>query len=615
MVIPPPNSPGNGPGPMRPPMPAGNGTRPSPALDYDVIVVGSGFGGSVAALRSAEKGYRVMVLEAGRRFADHDFARTSWQLPRWLWAPRLGCFGIQRIHLLNDVLILAGAGVGGGSLVYANTLYVPPPPFFADPQWSDITDWQAELAPYYALATQMLGVVPENPCDGPVEQIMRQTARDLGVEHTFRKTPAAVFFGRDGALEPGVTVPDPYFGGAGPQRTGCTQCGNCMVGCRVGAKNTLVKNYLGLAERLGVQVQPLRTVTDVRPIDPDDPSRGWQVTTERTGAWLGRDRQMLTAADVVLAAGAWGTQTLLHALKADGVLPRLSDRLGAITRTNSEALIGAITRGVPAGQDFTRGVAITSSFHPDETTHIENVRYGRGSNAMGALCTLMADGRDDGRRGGRIQSLLRQLWAQPSLLRFLVPPVAWRFSERTIIGLVMQPVDNSITIVPRKRRLRGGWRLSSRSGHGVDSPRWNPVGHRAMRALAATITRQTGLPAATGAPATDLADIPMTAHFIGGAIIGATPERGVVDAYGRVFGYPGLHIMDGSTLSANLGVNPSLTITAQAERAMAMWPDHGEPDPRPAPGSTYQPVTAVRPHRDAVPRATVDTWRLPIRRA
>ncbi|HRB99855.1 MAG TPA: FAD-binding protein, partial [Dermatophilaceae bacterium] len=249
------------------------------AYDYDVIVVGSGFGGSVAALRLAEKGYRVHVLESGRRFSDDDFATTSWDLRRYLWAPRLGCFGVQRIHKLPDVMLLAGAGVGGGSLNYANTLYVPPRPFFEDPQWRDLADWESELTPHYATASRMLGVVT-NPCEGPVEKVMREAADELGVGHTFVKTPVGVFFGT-----PGTTVPDPFFGGAGPARTGCTECGNCMVGCRIGAKNTLVKNYLALAERLGVTVEPLRTVVHLRPLDPADPARGYAVTHERSGAW------------------------------------------------------------------------------------------------------------------------------------------------------------------------------------------------------------------------------------------------------------------------------------------------------------------------------------------
>ncbi len=569
-------------------------------IDHDVIVVGSGFGGSVAALRLAEKGYSTLLLEAGRRFSDQDFARTSWRLSRYLWVPRLRWFGLQRIHLLHDVLILAGAGVGGGSLVYANTLYVAEKPFFTDPQWSDLTDWATELAPHYATAKRMLGVVEENPCTGPVEDLMRETAEGLGVGNTFRKTPVGVFFGRDGAREPGVTSPDPYFGGAGPARTGCTECGNCMVGCRVGAKNTLVKNYLALAERLGVRIWPLRTVVDVRPLDPAAPEHGWQVTTERTGAWFGKQRRTLTARDVVLAAGTWGTQSLLHRMKAGGVLPRLSDRLGDLTRTNSEALLGAMTRSAPRDVDLTRGVAITCSFHPEPDTHVENVRYGKGSNVMGGLVMLMADGRPGGAPGGRIRAAFRELAARPGLVRFFLPPPVRRFSERTVIGLVMQPVDNSITVRARRRRLGRGWRLVSGPGHGAPNPAWIPAGHQAVRRLADGLSGLTGQPTMAGAPVTDLVNIPMTAHFIGGCVIGSSAERGVVDGYQRVWGYPGLHVVDGSTLSANLGVNPALTITAQAERAFALWPNRSELDPRPAPGETYRRLAPVAARRPAV---------------
>jgi cholesterol oxidase len=578
--------------------------------DHDVVVVGSGFGGSVAALRLAEKAHDVLVLEAGRRFADADLPSTSWRLSRYLWFPRLGWFGVQRIHALNDVVILAGAGVGGGSLNYANTLYVPPPTFFTDPQWSDVTDWAVELAPYYEQATRMLGVVEENPCEGPVEDLMRETAQALGVGDTFRKTPVGVFFGRAGAREPDVTVADPFFGGVGPLRTGCTECGNCMVGCRVGAKNTLVKNYLALAERLGVRIQPLRTVVDVRPLDPADASRGWRVTSERTGAWLRKDRREVTAKDVVLAAGTWGTQNLLHRMKAGGVLPLLSDRLGALTRTNSEALVGAMTRSVPAGTDLTRGVAITASFHPDPDTHVENVRYGKGSNAMGSLLTLMVDGRADGSRGGRLGGAVRQLVASPGLARFLLPAPARRFSERTIIGLVMQPLDNSITVRPERRRLLPGWRLASGPGHGAPSPRWIPSGHLAMRTLARKLEERTGVPSIAGGSLTQLFDLPMTAHFLGGCVIGSSGARGVVDAYHRVWNYPGLHVADGSTVSANLGVNPALTITALAERAFALWPNRGDVDPRPASDAAYARVAPVVPDRPAVPSGAPGAWRL-----
>ncbi|MGZ6772622.1 MAG: FAD-dependent oxidoreductase, partial [Mycobacteriaceae bacterium] len=301
------------------------------STDYDVLVIGSGFGGSVAALRLTEKGYRVGVLEAGRRFADDEFGKTSWDLRRYLWAPKLGCFGIQRIHLLRDVLILAGAGVGGGSLVYANTLYQPPEPFFADKQWAHITDWRAELSPHYEQAQRMLGVVT-NPTHTPSDVVMKAVAEEMGVGETFHPTPVGVFFG-----EAGEKAADPYFGGVGPERTGCTECGACMTGCRVGAKNTLVKNYLGLAETAGAQVLPMTTATGLE----QRPDGRWTVTTERTGSWVRKGRRSITAGQVVLAAGSWGSQNLLFAMKDTGKLPQLSPKLGELTRTNSESIVGA----------------------------------------------------------------------------------------------------------------------------------------------------------------------------------------------------------------------------------------------------------------------------------
>jgi cholesterol oxidase len=552
-------------------------------FDYDVVVVGSGFGGSVSALRLAEKGYRVHIIESGRRFADKDFAKTSWDLRRYLWAPRLKLFGVQRIHRLPDVMILAGAGVGGGSLNYANTLYVPPEAFFQDPQWADIADWQSELAPHYETATRMLGVVT-NPCDGPVEQIMRQSAHDLGVGETFRKTPVGVFFG-----QPGKRVADPYFGGAGPERTGCTQCGNCMVGCRVGAKNTLVKNYLALAERLGATIEPLRTVVAIEPIDDGSRQAGYRVTTEATGAWVNKKRQRVTASQVVFAAGAWGTQRLLQRMSHEGMLGDLSPALGRLTRTNSEALGGAMTARVPRDVDLTKGVAITSSFHVDPETHVENVRYGKGSNAMGLLATILVEG------GGPVPRPVRFL-AQSIRhpMTFLRSLSVRHWSERTIIGLVMQSRDNSITVSGR-RRLMGGVGLTSKKGHGESNPTWIPAGHKALRQLAFRLQERTGISAMAGGSLGEIVDIPMTAHYLGGAVISDDPTKGVVDPWHRVWGYPGLHIVDGSAVSANLGVNPSLTITAQAERAMSFWPKRGGLDPRPAQGSAYECLRAVPP--------------------
>jgi cholesterol oxidase len=532
--------------------------------DYDIVVVGSGFGGSVSALRLSEKGYRVGVLEAGRRFTPETLPRTSWDLRNILWAPRLGLRGIQRITLLKDIVVLSAAGVGGGSLVYANTLYRPPRSFFDDPRWSGITDWATELEPHYDQASRMLGVTVQ-PSMTPSDVVIEKVAHDMGVGATFRRTPVGVFFG-----EPGKTVPDPYFGGAGPARTGCIECGNCMIGCRFGAKNRLDLNYLHLAERAGAVIHPDTTVTALRPRE-----RGWEV---RAG------KRTWTCDQVVLAAGALGTQRLLHAMRDTGVLPEVSPRLGSLTRTNSEALLGAQARAVPE-KPFSHGVAITSSFHPDADTHIEPVRYGAGSNAMGLLSTLLVDG------GGRVPRPVRFL-GQALRHPVLLLRSLWkrRWSERTIIALVMQSLDNSLTV----RRTRSG-RLTTGPGHGPANPRWIPVGHEAVRRIAAIIG---GFP---GGTVGDVFDVPMTAHILGGATIGESPESGVVDAYHRVFGYPGLHVVDGSAVPANLGVNPSLTITALAERAMSLWPNKDESDPRPALGSPYARLDPIAPRSPAVP--------------
>ncbi|UJP10961.1 GMC family oxidoreductase [Microbacterium sp. KUDC0406] len=536
-------------------------------FDEDVVVIGSGFGGSVAALRLAEKGYRVRVYEAGRRFEDDDFAKTSWDVRRYLWAPAIGCRGVQRIHRLPDVMILAGAGVGGGSLNYANTLYQPGAPFFTDRQWNGIADWAAELTPHYATAKRMLGVVEHYPHTGPVERIMAGAAEDLGVSETFRRAPVGVFLGT-----PGVRVPDPYFGGEGPDRTGCTLCGNCMVGCRVGAKNTLMKNYLALAERRGVAIEPLRTVTEVRALR----GGGFAVTTQRSGAWLRHERRTVTAKQVVLAGGTWGTQQLLHRMKHSGALPHLSDALGRLTRTNSEALDGAIATRVPESLEFTRGVAITTSFHVDDRTHVENVRYGPGSNLMGALATVLVPG--DMPLHRRLGHLLGRALRHP--VRQLRLGSLRRWSDRGIIALVMQTADNSLTLSLRRRF--GRLVMTSAQGHGEPNPSHLPQAHRAAEAIAARIERDGGVPAEARGSWPEVFGIPLTAHFLGGAVISKGPAEGVIDAYHRVWGHPDLHVVDGSAVPANPGVNPSLTITALAERALSYWPAAGEADTRPA---------------------------------
>ncbi|OBJ30883.1 MULTISPECIES: GMC oxidoreductase [Mycolicibacter] len=569
--------------------------------DYDVLIIGSGFGGSVSALRLTEKGYRVGVLEAGRRYADADFAKNSWHLREFLWAPKLGCYGIQRIHLLNNVMVLAGAGVGGGSLNYANTLYVPPEPFFADKQWAHITDWRAELMPHYDQAKRMLGVV-QNPTFTDADRIVKQVADEMGVGETFVATPVGVFFGPDGAngaKEPGKTVADPFFGGAGPQRTGCIECGECMTGCRWGAKNTLVKNYLYLAESAGAQVHPMTTVTAF-----EQGADGlWQVTTVRTGLRARRHRKTFTARHLILAAGTYNTQRLLFKMRDKGKLPQLSDKLGVLTRTNSESIVGAATLSVNPDLDLTHGVAITSSIHPTADTHVEPVRYGKGSNAMGLLQTLMTDGSGPGGTDvPRWKQLLNQGREDPRNILRLLNPKDW--SERTVIALVMQHLDNSITTFTKRGKL-GIRRYTSKQGHGEPNPSWIPVGNEVTRRIAAKID------GVAGGTWGELFNIPLTAHFLGGAAIGDSPEHGVIDPYQRVYGYPTLAVMDGAAVSANLGVNPSLSITAQAERAASLWPNKGEADLRPTQGEAYRRLDPIAPKNPAVPDSAFGALRWP----
>lgn len=569
-------------------------STPAGVTHYDVLVIGSGFGGSVTALRLTEKGYSVGVLEAGARFADDDLPEHGGDLKKFLFRPEVGLYGIQRIDLVHDCFILAGAGVGGGSLNYANTLYEPPDPFYRDPQWAHITDWKSELGPYYDQAKRMLGVT-EYARTTPADVAMKQVADEMGVGDTFHPTPVGVFLGEPDQAE-GETVADPFFGGAGPDRSTCINCGSCMTGCRHNAKNTLVKNYLHLAEQAGAVVHPLTTVTDVRP----RPGGGYEVTARWTKAKLSRRRAVktFTADHVVFSAAAIGTQRLLHRLKAEGSLPRISDRLGVLTRTNSEAILWATANDDSV--DWTEGVAITSSFHPDEHTHVEPVRYGRGRNVMPLMATVLVDevlGEKRWRTWGK------ELWRQRNGLKDLYALNTW--SRRTVVALVMQTLDNSITTV---WRTRGGvGYMSSQQGHGAPNPTYIPAAYDAVRRLARIMNARQAY-GAIGEPL----GMPLTAHFIGGCAIGDSPESGVVDPYQRLYGYDGLHVVDGSTVSANLGVNPSLTITAQAERAMAFWPNKGEADPRPALGSAYRRLAPVEPKNPAVPAAAPGALRLPI---
>jgi cholesterol oxidase len=484
---------------------------------FDVVVVGSGFGGSVAALRLAEKGYAVAVLEEGRRFRQEDFPKTSWRVRDYLWAPRLGCRGIQRITPLRDVLVLSGAGVGGGSLVYANTLYEPPAGVWADDGWA------GELAPWYDEARRMLGVA-RFAGDTPADDVMRGIADRLGVADSFEPTPVGVWFGEDGV--------DPYFGGEGPSRHGCDLRGACMTGCRRGAKNSLDLNYLWLAERRGAEIHADTRVERLRA------SNGrWEVETSR-GTFRARD--------VVLAAGVLGTLGILFRSGLGG--PRVGDEV----RTNSEVIVGATSTSRDV--DYSRGVAITSMIRADADTHIQPVRYGRGSNLMGLLGTILVD------EPGPVRWLAAAARNPGAFARSL-----WlrRWSERTVILLVMQTRQSTLRVRMTKRG-----RLTTLDSN---APGRIPVANEAARIAAELIG---------GHPGSSVNEVllgtPTTAHILGGACVGP-----VCDRYHRVLGTPGLHVVDGAAVGANLGVNPSLTIAAQAERAMALWPERGGSEERP----------------------------------
>jgi cholesterol oxidase len=527
------------------------------SFDHDWLVIGSGFGGSVSALRLAQKGYDVGVLECGRRFADHEFPKSTGDFRRYFWRPRLGMKGIFRISNFKDVAVVSGCGVGGGSLGYANTLYVPPKPFFEDPQWGDIQDWETALAPHYDEAQRMLGVTM-NEHDDPADQLLRELGEELGVGETYKKTPVGVYFG-----EPGKTVPDPFFGGEGPDRTGCQLCGRCMVGCPHGSKNTLVKNYLHLAEKHGVRITPERTVVDVRPLGRGDGSEGYEVESVRSGAWFAKDRRVYRARSVVVAAGPLGTNTLLQRCRLSGSLARISSRLGELVRTNSEAIL-AVT--VPEGyrEELVKRVAITSSIYPDANTHIETVTYGNDGDSMRRLYTLLTG---DGTRMTRPLKLLAHAAMHPG--RFFTLLRAKNWSRRTIIILVMQTLDNAMALRPKRGPLGTFW-LQTEQDPERPNPTFIPVANQAAEWFA---KRTGGIAQSSVMEA--LLNIPTTAHILGGAVIGSDPGRGVVDSHQKVFGYENLMVCDGSVIPANVGVNPSLTITALAEHAMSFVPVAG----------------------------------------
>jgi cholesterol oxidase len=560
--------------------------------DYDVIVIGSGFGGSVAAMRATEKGYRVGVMEAGKRWNDEDIPHTSWDVRRFSWQPELEMYGIQRVEFLDDVLVLCGAGVGGGSHVYGNTLYTPPKRFFDAKEWSGITDWADELAPYIDQAKRMLGVVRVPYMDTAADRLMREVATEMGVPKSYNRAPVGVYFG-----EPGVEADDPYFGGVGPKRHGCINCGNCMIGCGKNAKNKLTVNYLYLAEKFGAKIHELNEVYELKPLD----GGGFEVHTRHPG-WAQRAAHLhdhtYTAEQVVVSAHAYGSSKLLHHMRHKGMLTGLSDQLGQRARTNSEQLL-CITRPYaqwkhdPEGLHITPGsVSITSGVWPDPQTSIEPVYYGVGSDIMTLLMTYHQHGEQKHPTVGWLKELLEH----PGKVLGSLDARHW--SERMVVMLCMQTTDTSIELYWKDDMLR------SRQGSGTPPSVHIPVVEEFADRLAKKMNAE------QRALAFEVLNRTASAHFIGGIPIGETAAHGAVDPYQRVFGQPGLHVMDGSVMPANPGVNPSLMITALAERAMSLWPNKGEADPRPALGSGYNRLKPVVPHKPIVPAGAPAELRL-----
>ena len=533
------------------------------AQHYDWVIVGSGFGGSVSAHRLTQKGYKVLVIEKGRRFEPEDFPKTNWDLKRWMWNPALGLKGIFKMSFLKHMTVLHGVGVGGGSLVYANTLPTPKSEFFQSGSWGPLADWEAELAPHYETAKRMLGATP-NPLMTKGDYVMKEIAQDMGREEHFHPTEVAVFFG-----EANKKVPDPFFEGEGPDRVGCTFCGACMTGCRVGAKNTLDKNYLYLAEKHGAEVRPETEVTKVRPRE----GGGYVVETK---ASFGRSRAAEVSADrVILAGGVMGTMPLLLQMKEDPTgLPQLSDRVGDFVRSNSEALFAVISPD--KGADFSKGVAITSILHTDEHSHIEPVRYGAGSGFFRTMLSVHSPG----------PTVLARIWG--AMLAFARRPVRWTralfvsdLAKQSQVLLYMRTLEGTLRM-RLGREIRTGFRRGLVTE--IDDPSQAPSAFidEATELANKFADKVDGVPATLITEA--LLGVPSTAHILGGACMGASEETGVINAKHEVFNYPGLYVIDGSAISANPGVNPSLTITTLAERAMSLIP-------------AKQPTPAINPSK------------------
>lgn len=537
---------------------------------YDHVIIGSGFGGSVSALRLSEKGYRVLVLERGKRFNDHDYAKTNWTVWKYLWAPALRCFGILQISAFKDIFVLHGSGVGGGSLGYSNVLEQPESKTFSEPGWMHPHDWQAALEPHYQTAKKMLGV-SSNPKLWQADTLMQAIAAELNQADSFRPTQVGVFF--SSPEQEGLEVPDPYFGGAGPRRAACNHCGACMIGCPNNAKNTLNKNYLYLAEKLGAQVLPESEAIDIRPLPSEQPDGArYEVIFRRTTGWLVKPTRSVRARNVVLSAGALGTLRLLFRCREiTRSLPRISAKLGTMVRTNSESILGSTERS--SQTDYSQGVCITSIFHADAVTSIEPVRYPAGSDLMRFLSSPLVS------TGELLSRILRSIWiilTHP--LDFARTHIIPGWARRTTIILVMQTEDNLLHMRLGRSLLTLFQRnLVSHPDQEKPIPKTIQIGHEVTRRFA---KKTGGIP--SGSLFESMLNIPITAHILGGAPFGEDAASGVIDLDCQVHNYPGLYVVDGSIVPANPGVNPSLTITALAEYAMARVPLKPGAQPRPA---------------------------------
>jgi len=533
--------------------------------DFDFIVIGSGFGGSVSALRLAEKGYRVAVIEMGRRWTPQSLPLTSWSIHRWFWRPKLGLRGFFNMRLFRHATIFHGCAVGGGSITYASTLLPPPQKVWDAGSWTGLANWKAEMPRHFQTACHMLGVT-QNKILGPADHLLKKAADAAGCGHTFYRTSVGIFQPAEG--EPGNrTFPDPFFGGEGPPRTTCTSCGGCMMGCRYGAKSTLDITYLYLAEKLGARIFPETKVVNVKPLDgAGDGSAGYEIRTVKSTAWIDRQPRTLTCRGVVFSASSLGTMELLFRLKETGSLRYISGRLGKHVRTNSESLIGARMPGCV--DDLSQGVAIGSGIYIDEHTHIEAVRYPSGSDTMGLLTTILTDGRPGAQRIRLwLQNVLASVLCHPIKTARLFWPKGW--AREHVILLCMQALEGHIEM-----RWQRPWFWPFRKmlvSRGDKVPTYIPKANQFAR----TVAQVAGGTAMSILPEI-LFDVPGTAHCIGGCVIAGSPDRGVVDDHHRVFGYSNMYVCDGSVLAANLGVNPSLTITALAERAMSFIPPAAE---------------------------------------